>query len=57
MADPKLPDTLEARVDWVIEAPTNEERQARYDLWARNYDADVGTVEDYLAPLITAKVA
>ena len=57
MSDPKLPDTLQARVDWVIEAPTNEERQARYDLWARNYDADIGTVEDYLAPLTTAKVA
>ena len=53
----KLPDSLQARVDWVIEAATNEERQARYDLWARSYDDDIGSIEDYLAPLTTAKVA
>ncbi|MEM7226982.1 MAG: class I SAM-dependent methyltransferase [Pseudomonadota bacterium] len=53
----KLPDGLQARVDWVIDATTNEERQARYDLWARTYDDDIGSIEDYLAPLTTAKIA
>jgi len=57
MAERKLPDTLVARVAWVIEAQSNEERQARYDLWGRQYDSDVGTVEDYLGPMETAKVA
>jgi len=29
----------------------------RYDIWAQAYDADVGSADDYLAPIETAKVA
>lgn len=55
--DDELPDTKQARVDWVIRAADNAEMQRRYDIWAKTYDADVGSVEDYLAPMETARVA
>ena len=47
----ELPDNQADRVDWVIRAPDNAEMRRRYDIWASHYDADVGSVEDYLAPL------
>lgn len=53
----ELPDTKAARVDWVIRAETNEEMRRRYDLWAADYDDDVGSYEDYLVPREAAKVA
>ncbi len=53
----ELPDTKAARVDWVIRAPDNAEMKRRYDIWAKDYDADVGSAEDYLAPLETARIA
>lgn len=52
-----LPDEKAARLAWVIKAPTQDELKRRYDLWAACYDADIGRVEDYLAPIATAKVA
>ncbi|MEM8774836.1 MAG: methyltransferase domain-containing protein [Pseudomonadota bacterium] len=57
MSNDELPDTQVDRVDWVIRAPTNEEMRRRYDIWASVYDKDVGSVDDYLAPLELAKVA
>lgn len=57
MTDAELPDDKEARVDWVIRAPTNQEMRRRYDVWAAKYDDDVGAVEDYLAPIEVTKVA
>jgi SAM-dependent methyltransferase len=57
MSKSELPDEAGARVSWVIRAPTQEELRRRYDLWAGTYDADIGRVEDYLAPLATAEVA
>ena len=57
MSKSELPDTKAARVDWVIRAETNEEMRRRYDLWAQVYDADVGSVEDYLVPIEAAKAA
>jgi predicted TPR repeat methyltransferase len=57
MSNSELPEEAGARVSWVIRAPTQEELRRRYDLWAAKYDADVGRVEDYLAPLATAEVA
>jgi predicted TPR repeat methyltransferase len=53
----ELPDDKAARVDWVIRAPDNAEMQRRYDIWAAAYDSDVGSAEDYLAPMEVAKVA
>lgn len=57
MTDNELPDTQQGRVSWVIRAPDNAELRRRYDLWAAQYDADVGSIEDYLAPFEAAKVA
>ncbi len=57
MPDKELPDDKEARVDWVIRAPTNKEMRRRYDIWAAKYDDDVGSVKDYLAPIEITKVA
>ena len=57
MSNSELPDSKGARVDWVIRAPTNAEMRKRYDVWAAQYDADIGSFEDYLAPIETAKVA
>ncbi|MGI9420438.1 MAG: class I SAM-dependent DNA methyltransferase [Geminicoccaceae bacterium] len=53
----ELPSDVEARLAWVIGAPTQEELRRRYDLWASVYDHDIGRVEDYLAPVATAEVA
>jgi predicted TPR repeat methyltransferase len=53
----ELPVTRAERVDWVIRAPDNAEMRRRYDIWAEAYDSDVGTVEDYLAPIEVARVA
>lgn len=53
----ELPDETADRLAWVIRAPTQEELKRRYDLWASRYDEDIGRVEDYLAPIATAKVA
>lgn len=53
----KLPDEKAARLAWVIQAPTQNELKRRYDLWAGRYDADIGRVDDYLAPIRTANVA
>lgn len=57
MSESELPDTKEGRVDWVIRAETNAEMRRRYDLWARDYDGDVGSYEDYLVPFEAVKVA
>jgi predicted TPR repeat methyltransferase len=57
LSDSELPTTKAARVDWVIRAPDNAEMRRRYDLWAQAYDSDVGAVDDYLAPMETARVA
>ncbi len=57
MTTNELPDNQQDRVSWVIRAPDNEELRRRYDLWAAQYDADVGNIEDYLAPRETVKVA
>lgn len=53
----ELPDNKKDRVDWVIRAPDNMEMRDRYNEWASIYDADVGSEEDYLSPIETAKVA
>lgn len=53
----ELPDNQQDRVSWVIRAPDNEELRRRYDLWARQYDDDVGNIDDYLAPRETVAVA
>lgn len=52
----ELPDDKAARVDWVIRAPDNAEMRRRYDVWAAQYDADIGTIEDYVAPFRVAEV-
>lgn len=52
-----LPDTQLERVNWVIRAPTNAELQRRYDLWAAQYDGDLGSLEHYIAPAKLAEVA
>ncbi|MDH3661129.1 MAG: class I SAM-dependent methyltransferase [Alphaproteobacteria bacterium] len=52
-----LPDEAGARLAWVISAPTQTEMKRRYDLWAGAYDRDLGDVDDYLAPIATAKAA
>ena len=57
MGQNELPKTKEGRVDWVIRAPDNSEMRRRYDVWAAMYDSDIGSTEDYLAPIETAKVA
>lgn len=57
MSKSELPDRLADRVSWVIGAPDQEELRRRYDLWAGQYDADIGDVEDYLAPVAMAEVA
>ncbi|MEO0371831.1 MAG: class I SAM-dependent methyltransferase, partial [Pseudomonadota bacterium] len=53
----ELPDNQAARVDWVIRAPSNEEMRRRYDIWAVQYDGDVGSLDDYIAPAELTKVA
>ena len=57
MTNSELPEEAGARVAWVISAPTQVEMKRRYDLWASAYDRDLGGVDDYLAPIATAKVA
>lgn len=57
MSNSELPDSPADRVSWVISAPDQEEMRRRYDLWAKQYDADIGNVEDYLAPKAMAEVA
>ncbi|WP_317056285.1 class I SAM-dependent DNA methyltransferase [Roseovarius rhodophyticola] len=57
MGQEELPDNQADRVDWVIRAPDNQELRRRYDIWAAQYDGDVGSVDDYLAPLELAKTA
>ncbi len=57
MSKSKLPDHVADRVSWVIDAPDQAELRRRYDLWAGRYDADIGKVEDYLAPVAMAEVA
>lgn len=54
--DNELPDTKTARVDWVIRAPDNAEMRRRYDTWAAQYDADIGTIEHYVGPFETVRV-
>lgn len=53
----ELPDSKAGRVDWVIRAPDNAEMRRRYDIWAEQYDNDVGSVSDYCAPGELAKMA
>ena len=57
MKSSELPDNPGDRVSWVIGAPDQEEMRRRYELWARQYDADLGNLEDYLAPRAMAEVA
>lgn len=53
----ELPEEAGERVAWVIKAPTQEELRRRYNLWSGSYEKDLGRIEDYLAPIATAKVA
>jgi SAM-dependent methyltransferase len=57
MSNSELPDNPGDRVSWVIGAPDQAEMRRRYDLWAKQYDADLGNLEDYLAPRAMAGVA
>lgn len=57
MSKNELPNNQQDRVSWVIRAPDNQELRRRYDLWAAQYDADVGHIDDYLAPRETVAVA
>ena len=57
MANTELPDEPSARLAWVLSASTQGELKRRYDLWSARYDQDLGSIEDYLAPIATAKVA
>jgi len=57
MTDPVRPDSMEERIAWSQNASDNQELRRRYDLWAEVYDADVGTLEDYVGPVETARVA
>lgn len=57
MTSDELPDNQQDRVSWVIRAPDNAELRRRYDLWAQQYDQDVGNIEDYLAPRELVAVA
>lgn len=57
MGKDELPDNQQDRVSWVIRAPDNQELRRRYDIWADQYDADVGNIDDYLAPRETVKAA
>ncbi len=57
MTKKDLPDTQLERVNWVIRAPTNEELIRRYDMWAGQYDGDLGSLDDYIAPSELTKVA
>ena len=57
MGENELPESKAARVDWVIHAETSEEMRRRYDLWAKQYDDDVGSYEDYLVPVEATRVA
>lgn len=57
MTERELPDSKQGRVDWVIRAPDNAEMRRRYDVWAEQYDNDVGSVEDYSAPGELARMA
>lgn len=57
MSNDQLPDEADARVSWVIRAPTQAELQRRYDLWAEQYDSDLGQADDYVAPFVAAEIA
>lgn len=57
MTEVELPDSQLERVNWVIRAPTNAELQRRYNLWAEQYDGDLGSMEHYIAPAKLAEVA
>ena len=57
MDENDLPNSKEARVDWVIRAETNDEMRRRYNLWAESYDGDLGSYEDYLVPREATKTA
>lgn len=57
MATLELPGNPADRVTWVISAPNQEEMRRRYDLWASQYDDDLGTTDSYLAPSVTADIA
>ncbi len=43
-------DSAIGRINWTLEAGDPDTLRARYDLWARDYDADITTGEDYHAP-------
>ncbi|MEM7222413.1 MAG: class I SAM-dependent methyltransferase [Pseudomonadota bacterium] len=46
------------RVQWVYEATSRQDLQARYDRWAKDYDADLSDDFGYLAPqMAVAKTA
>ena len=47
--DDEAPDA-HARVQWVYQASSREDLEARYDRWARDYDADLRDDFGYLAP-------
>ena len=57
MSQSELPDRPADRVTWVISAPNQEELRRRYDLWASQYDEDLGDFDSYLAPRKTAEAA
>ena len=57
MSTNALPEDATARLAWVLSATTQDELKHRYDLWSASYDQDLGRIEDYLAPIATAKVA
>ncbi len=50
------PETAIERINWAVGAGDSATMQARYDLWAKNYDADLTATESYLAPARTVAV-
>ncbi len=44
------PDSAIERINWAVGAGDSATMQSRYDDWAENYDADLTSVENYLAP-------
>lgn len=57
MSASDLPEDTAARLAWVISAPTQDELKRRYNLWSGTYEKDLGSIEDYLAPMATAEIA
>ncbi|MXN67229.1 methyltransferase domain-containing protein [Stappia sp. GBMRC 2046] len=52
-----IPDDGLKRIHWAVSPAGSEELKARYDLWARHYDADLTEIENYTAPAKAANAA